>query len=149
MMRRVYEEVVGYPEFRELVEKLWPSRGEGELLGAKVRRVAKRYIEQRYPVEVGDRNPAYGEELLGLPNQYWYLVTEWLPGYEHRDDVLLSDICTRWLDGEEVWEEALEAFFEGKRVEEASDELIERVHREYAVGEWRLVLQSLVAALPR
>ncbi len=112
-----------------------------------VRRALRAYISERYPLEEGVVNPVYGEELLGLPYNYWEFVMEWLPGYSGRDDVLLSDIYTRWLDGEDVCEDDLEAFFDGKRAEEASDELVERVEREYCVGEWRLVLDALGAVM--
>lgn len=35
---------------------------------------------------------------------YWPFIEQYLPDYSSRDDVLHSDILTRYLDGEEVWE---------------------------------------------
>jgi len=38
---------------------------------------------------------------------YWPFIEQYLPDYYRRDDVLHSDILTRYLDGEEVSEEDL------------------------------------------
>jgi hypothetical protein len=38
---------------------------------------------------------------------YWPFIEQYLPDYSSRDDVLHSDILTRYLDGEEVSEEDL------------------------------------------
>lgn len=38
---------------------------------------------------------------------FWEFIAEWLPGYSSRDDVLESDILTRYVRDEEVWEEDL------------------------------------------
>ena len=35
---------------------------------------------------------------------YWPFIEQYLPDVSSRDDVLHSDILTRYLDGEEVWE---------------------------------------------
>ena len=35
---------------------------------------------------------------------YWPFIEKYLPDVSSRDDVLHSDILTRYLDGEEVWE---------------------------------------------
>lgn len=40
-----------------------------------------------------------------LPPNYWDFIMKFLPDYTHRDDVLESDIFTRYLDGEDVIEE--------------------------------------------
>jgi len=39
---------------------------------------------------------------------YWSFIEKHLPDYSSRDDVLHSDILTRYLDGEEVCESDLE-----------------------------------------
>ena len=39
---------------------------------------------------------------FGLPKNYWDVVSDNLPNYHRRDDVLESDILTRYLDGDEV-----------------------------------------------
>ena len=38
---------------------------------------------------------------------FWEFIAEWLPGYSSRNDVLESDILTRYVRDEEVWEEDL------------------------------------------
>lgn len=38
---------------------------------------------------------------------FWEFIAEWLPEYSSRDDVLESDIFTRYVCNEEVWEEDL------------------------------------------
>lgn len=38
---------------------------------------------------------------------FWEFIAEWLPEYSSRDDVLESDILTRYVCNEEVWEEDL------------------------------------------
>lgn len=39
---------------------------------------------------------------------YWDTIMEYLPYYHQRDDVLLSDILARYIDGEEVNEKDLQ-----------------------------------------
>jgi hypothetical protein len=39
---------------------------------------------------------------------YWSFIEKYLPDYSGRDDILHSDILTRYLDGEEVCESDLD-----------------------------------------
>ena len=39
---------------------------------------------------------------------YWSTISEFLPNYYFRDDVLLSDILARYIDDEEIFESDLE-----------------------------------------
>lgn len=62
---------------------------------------------------------------LSLPNDYWWFVCEHLPDYSRRDDVLRSDILTRYTSGEEVSEDDLrwlpEDMAEANRMSEELD----------------------------
>ncbi len=51
---------------------------------------------------------------LSLPNDYWQLVCEYLPNYYRRDDVLRSDILTRYINGEEISDDDLRSLPEDK-----------------------------------
>lgn len=55
------------------------------------------------------------------PFDYWDIVSEWLPNYSSRNDVLRSDILTRYTEGEEVSDDDLEWL--PRDIEQARDEL--------------------------
>lgn len=59
---------------------------------------------------------------LELPCGYWDFVVQYLPDYYHRDEVLISDIFTRYLDGEEVCQEDIDNYFTGRSLEEIEAE---------------------------
>jgi hypothetical protein len=56
---------------------------------------------------------------------YWAFIEQYLPDYSSRDDVLHSDILTRYLDGEEVCEEDLPWIAELGTREDVVAELID------------------------
>lgn len=57
-----------------------------------------------------------------LPDHYWdIIISNYLPDYYHRDEVLQSDILSRYIDNEEVCEEDLEWLPDSK--EEAMEQL--------------------------
>lgn len=58
-----------------------------------------------------------------LPNNYWNFIEKYLPNYTRRNDVLESDILTRYVENEEVDEDDLEWLPENK--EEARKQLEE------------------------
>lgn len=59
---------------------------------------------------------------LELPCEYWDFVVQYLPDYYRRNDVLKSDIFTRYLDGEEVLQEDIDNFFAGRSLEDIEAE---------------------------
>lgn len=59
---------------------------------------------------------------LELPCGYWDFIELYLPDYYHRNDVLKSDIFTRYLDGEEVLQEDIDNFFANRSLEEIEAE---------------------------
>ncbi|MBQ3629315.1 MAG: 6-phospho-beta-glucosidase [Bacteroidaceae bacterium] len=59
-------------------------------------------------------------------HSFWNFIAEWLPGYYSRNDVLESDILTRYVSDEEVWDKDLE--------------WINQYHR----GDKQLVLERLI-----
>ena len=56
-----------------------------------------------------------------LPDNYWRVVERYLPGYTQSEEVLRSDILTRYIEDEEVCEEDLEWLPDSK--EEAKRDL--------------------------
>lgn len=63
------------------------------------------------------------ENYQELPENYWDVIAEHLPDYYRRDDVLKSDILTRYVNDEEVYEKDLEWLPDSK--EEARKQLEE------------------------
>lgn len=82
-----------------------------------------------------------------LPKDYWDVVGKYLPDYQRRDDVLLSDILTRYVEGEEVIEEDLEWLPDDK--EEARKQLEELDLSLYneAVEEWERKYRAFASTL--
>lgn len=53
------------------------------------------------------------------PINYWDFVMRYLPDYSSRDDVLKSDIFTRYLTGEPVLEDDIDFFrFKSRSIED-------------------------------
>ena len=74
---------------------------------------------------------------LDLPDHYWDFIEDFLPDYYHRDEVLLSDIYTRYLDGEDVDPDDIEDFFADRTKEEIEETFLE--------NEWALFLEAFEA----
>lgn len=65
------------------------------------------------------------ENYNDLPDNYWEVIEEYLPSYSFDDRVLWSDIYTRYLNDEEVWESDLEWLPKDKEVAREQLELID------------------------
>ena len=74
---------------------------------------------------------------LDLPSHYWDFIEDFLPDYFHRDEVLLSDIYTRYLDSEDVDPQDIKNIFANR-----SDEDIKQTYLE---NEWKLFLEAFEA----
>lgn len=98
-------DIIFYGELKEALD----DAGPGEQV------ITFEEYEKTYLSTLKSRNSMEkAKNFLSLPNDYWMFVGEHLPNFYRRDDVLLSDILTRYINGEEISDDDLRSLPEDK-----------------------------------